>query len=172
MSRLTKQESPGWAFCWAISVVVGEKYQRMDQFYCSVPCRHKAKDRRKRERQRAVAIPAAGIELNNQILKMQTERDKRALARLFIHPYLNARAEVLEAEQQLKAWTERLHHRRATLSRLFAPEMSRHVVVVSEKVPLPASPDGAIAYGASSTDGLLGVVVFGAMPETRVQGDQ
>ena len=140
--------------------------KRINQFYCSAKCRHREKERRKVERRRMIATPPSGIDLHRRILELQTQRDKNYIPRLRRDPYLTARAEVVEAEQQLKRWHERLKQRTEALRQMYEPFLNRVVEVVTENKPLRA-PSNASSYGACSTDGLLGVVVYGSIFEIK-----
>src|SRR5262245_39659726 len=95
--------------------------QRINQFYCSAKCRHREKERRKEERRRTVAKPASGIDLHRLIVEMQTERDKNYIPRLHRDPYMMARAEVIEAQEQLRLWQQHLTQRQEALRKLHEP---------------------------------------------------
>lgn len=142
--------------------------KRINQFYCSAKCRHREKERRKVERRRTIAKSAVGIDLHRRIVEMQTERDKNYIPRLHRDPYLIARAEVIEAERQLILWQERLTQRTEALRKMYEPPLHRAIELITEDKPLQV-PSNAIKYGACSTDGLFGVVVYGSIREEKIK---
>ena len=143
--------------------------KRINQFYCSAKCRHREKERRKEERRRTVAKAASGIDLHRLIVEMQTERDKSYIPRLQREPYLMARAAVIEAEAQLNWWQKQLKQRQEALSKMSDPRLVRQFDLITENKPIQV-PKNASWYGACSTDGHLGVIVFGSMVEERIKG--
>ena len=135
-------------------------------YYCTEKCRLKNKWKRASERNKAKDLNIERVPLAKLIASLQMTREAEGFPRLEHNRYLEARAEVLEAEEQVRGWNIILQQRRANLSKFVEPRMERKISIVRGKERL-AVPAHSVAYGAASTDGILAVVVFGCLPPTE-----
>jgi hypothetical protein len=130
------------------------------QIYCKKKCANRAQKARKRDLQAIPDTPPERCDPSRLLFELQLERDRIRVARLEVDAYLEVRAGVLEAEEQLRQWTQRLMDRRARLTGLTEPPLSRRVQLLrgDERLVVPG---GTTAVGIVSTDGLVGVAIFG-----------
>lgn len=135
---------------------------RAHQVYCSEKHRRTALVRRRRARESIQAPdPVPQLSCAELIEAAQSERDRMGLGRLQVDAYLEMRALELEAELQVRLWTERLRARREAILRRPDPGAYRAVKRLEPGEPL-AVPDAAQLVGLASTDGRLGFVVYGS----------
>jgi hypothetical protein len=132
-------------------------------YYCTEKCRLKSKWKRASERNKANDLKIERVPLAKLIASLQMKREADGLPRLEQNRYLETRAEIIEAEQQVHIWTALLQKRRTNMSKFVEPSMERKVVVLRGNEPMVVPPH-VLAYGATSTDGILAVVVFGCTP--------
>ncbi len=135
--------------------------KRPNQQYCSGRCRRAALMRRKRARE-VVQLPAQinPMDAGRLLQEAQEEREEAGKERLQSDPYLEARAALIEAEWQVRDWAARLKTRREHLEKLKEPPVDRKVQRLNRTEVLTV-PDNALSVGIVTTDGCLGVAVYG-----------
>ena len=134
---------------------------RRNQVYCSERHRRTALMRRKRSRESIQeADPPEQISCPELLAKVQVARQRAGLEALEVDAFLEARALELEAECQVRTWSERLRARRDAASRLADPGYDRTFKRLGPGEELIA-PDRAVAIAIVSTDGRFGVVIYG-----------
>lgn len=140
---------------------------RVTQVYCSERHRRTALMRRKRARE-SLQQPdrPAPIQCADLLEAAQSERARMGRPPLVVDGFLEARALVLEAEMQVKAWAERLRARRLAAEQLADPGGERAIKRLAPGEALLV-PDWARSLAIVSTDGHLGLVVYGT---TRASG--
>lgn len=78
--------------------------------------------------------------------------------------WLDSHARVIEAEQQIALWKQRLIARQAQLAKVNAGDERLGMRLIARKLqegePVGEAPEETQAVGLSTTDGLLAVVVF------------
>ena len=130
------------------------------QMYCKRKCTNRAHKARRRDAQSIPDTPVKRCDPARLLYEMQRERDRVGVARVVVDDYLECRAGVLEAEEQMRQWSKRLIDRRARLATLAEPPLSRAVQILLGDEPL-VIPGRTAAVGIVSTDGLIGVAIFG-----------
>lgn len=133
-------------------------------YYCTEKCRLEGKRRRMKELAEANGLPEKYVELAKLLANVQCARDQAGIPRLELNRYLQCRAQVIEAEEQLRLWGQRLAERKQAMSRQVEPSLERKVSIVHPDGRLSVPPN-PVAYGSSCTDGSLGVVVFGCITQ-------
>jgi hypothetical protein len=108
---------------------------------------------RKRDSQGIEVRPLRQLSVDVLLAEAQKERDAARRPRLVIDEYLQARAEYLEAEEQLRRWGPRFQERRARLEKLKAPALQRITDQLHNDKPLTVPPE-AVAIGIVSTRSL------------------
>lgn len=137
---------------------------RRNQLYCSERHRRTALMRRKRARQSIQdPDPPQQISCSELLENVQEARQRAGLDALQVDPFLEARALELEAEFQVRAWSERLRARRDAVTRLVDPGSDRTFKRLGPGEELLA-PDRATAVAIVSTDGRFGLVLY-ALPK-------
>jgi hypothetical protein len=137
--------------------------------YCSATCRAQGKVRRKKERIHHALRRAAFFFSQN--LADEANRGRKSAGRplLLFNDWLAARAEVVEAEEQIKKWQDRLSNRQERLRRLNPPDLERTLICVEDLVlKIPARAQNATHLGIASTDGTFAVLLFGT-PKRNTQ---
>lgn len=141
--------------------------RRANQEYCSP--RHRRRALQARQRLDLLFDRAEGTHrLSAPVIlrKVQIDRARRAAAPARPEPYLLARAQVLEAELQLKRWSELLRQRKAELEQLPRPSVQ---VVFAELRPgqrITADPRATYCTVAC-TDGSLAILALGFVQRTE-----
>lgn len=130
------------------------------QNYCCAKCRGLAWKARKRESEGIQGNQGGQLKPEAMLQELQQQRDRLNMPRLEVLEYLEVRAGILEAEEQLRQWHKRLQDRRTRLLGLQEPPLSRHVELLVTDGPLHM-PHRAMAIGIVSTDGLIGVAIYG-----------
>jgi len=137
--------------------------RRSHQQYCSEKHRRTALLRRRRARESIQAAdPVPEIRCAELLEAAQAERERMGLPRLQVDRFLEMRALELEAEAQVKLWTERLRARREAILHVPDPGAYRAVKRLEAGEPLLV-PDAAQLVGLASTDGRVGFVVYGSV---------
>ena len=68
----------------------------------------------------AHGLPEKHVELAKLLANVQCARDQAGIPRLELNRYLQCRAQVIEAEEQLRLWGQRLAERKQAMSRGYA----------------------------------------------------
>jgi len=123
-------------------------------------CAQRAWKAKKKDREAIQEDRTARVSPEQLLYQVQRDRDRISVPRLEVVDYLEARAGVLEAEEQLRQWHKRLMDRRARLLKLEEPPLSRHVQLLLGVQALIV-PARTTAIGLVSTDGLIGVAIYG-----------
>lgn len=135
--------------------------KRSNQRYCGKRCRKRAEGQVLRPvHVLASDGPRQLLDLSAALADLQAERQALGLRPIEPLPYLTARAAVIEAEEQIRAWQRRLEDRRRALAKLPEPAIAakRYVLVHGDVLRLPHD---VSHLGAVSTLGDLGVVLAG-----------
>lgn len=135
---------------------------RSTQVYCCERHRRTALMRRKRARESVQEPDQPQLLQCAELLEAaQEERRKMGRPPLVLDNFLERRALVLEAEQQVKIWVDRLRARRQAAESLQDPGGDR---AIKRLVPgdLLLVPDWAHSIAIVATDGRLGLVLYGS----------
>ena len=147
--------------------------KRRMQAYCSKYCRRRAVYLRKHGAARPALRRRELVQLHAVLADAAEAREQHALPPLAGCPYLNAYAALAEAEEQLRAWQERLHARRKQLAGLADPDYRLRRVVLRPGEALETTARDT-HIGTASTAGDLAVVCLGRLVggDEKAEGSQ
>ena len=137
--------------------------ERSNHVYCCRLCRRRAMVARKRDSEGIVSHPMRQLSVDVLLAEAQKQRDAARKPRLVLDEFLQARAEYMEAEEQLRRWGAHFQERRVRVEKLKPPRLHRLTDQLQNDKPLTVPPD-AVAVGIVSTDGAFGMVVYGCPP--------
>lgn len=133
--------------------------KRRHQVYDRKVCRKAASRLRTAGIQKGAFVRRA-LSLPTLLQQEFERRELRGLPGLRTEAWLMNRAAVIEAEEQIKVWRQRLEARQKILRETEDPNLRWRRIVIRPGEPLTL-PDGYLYFGAASTEECIAVVLVG-----------